>query len=70
MCSKYNNKASCSKNCGQGATRGYCQWRGDNITMLTSYATCSPDLTTCPDKECDELEGMFRHICPQDCACK
>lgn len=36
------------------------------------YATCSPQLATCPDLVCDPLEAMSQQIeqflCPQDCA--
>lgn len=35
------------------------------------YATCSPNLTTCPDNVCDPLEAMAHETenftCPQDC---
>lgn len=34
------------------------------------YPTCSPHLKTCPDSKCDEMEQMFPHLCPQDCASK
>ncbi|OAD57019.1 Proto-oncogene tyrosine-protein kinase receptor Ret, partial [Eufriesea mexicana] len=32
-----------------------------------NYPTCSPDLTHCPDNQCDEVERLDPRICPQDC---
>ncbi|GIY35168.1 uncharacterized protein CEXT_760281 [Caerostris extrusa] len=32
------------------------------------YATCSPDLSACPNGQCDELEMLQPTLCPQDCA--
>lgn len=48
-----------------------CMWRGEeypgnNTTHL--YATCTPDISTCPDGVCDALEDLNDLICPQDCA--
>ncbi len=34
-----------------------------------SYATCSVDPATCPDRRCDMLEQMSGN-CPQDCVPK
>lgn len=50
-----------------------CQWRSNNQTdMSRNYATCSPNLTTCPDSICDPLEELGQEIgkfiCPQDCS--
>lgn len=56
---------------------GRCVWRSNNkgnnrtngiAQMSEYYPTCSPDLTYCPDNECDELERIHPRICPQDCA--
>ncbi|XP_067131427.1 proto-oncogene tyrosine-protein kinase receptor Ret-like [Centruroides vittatus] len=70
-CSILAEKKECSDSCGRGATFGRCQWRSQNrrVAVPTSrYATCSPDLKSCPDGYCDELETLDRKICPQDCA--
>lgn len=47
-------------------------WRHNYVSGITvNYATCSPDLLTCPDGICDPLEhiaqNMEVNICPQDC---
>lgn len=45
-------------------------WRGEETPSnqpTTLYSTCSPDIKTCPDKKCDELEQLEISICPQDC---
>lgn len=70
-CSILAERNECIRTCGRGASLGHCQWRQQNrrIVVPTShYATCSPDLETCPDGKCDELETIDRKICPQDCA--
>ncbi|GBM44309.1 Proto-oncogene tyrosine-protein kinase receptor Ret [Araneus ventricosus] len=57
--------------CGNGSPNGFCEWRTGpftNIGPTTNYATCSPDLSVCPDGLCDDLEQMERSLCPQDCA--
>ena len=37
-------------------------------TSGQSYSTCSTDLRTCPDGQCDNLEKLHSEIlCPQDC---
>ena len=43
--------------------------RGDetNSRMDYNYGTCTHDITTCPDRTCDELENKFKSLCPQDC---
>jgi proto-oncogene tyrosine-protein kinase Ret len=48
-----------------------CMWRGDRNPSnepTTLYSTCTPDVATCPDEVCDELEQLHDSICPQDCA--
>ncbi|KAK4876399.1 hypothetical protein RN001_012821 [Aquatica leii] len=84
FCSFYKNKKDCNKACGlsTGGSPGVerrksinnperCMWRGDQnpgnvVTHL--YATCTPDISTCPDGICDSLEDLHYLICPQDCA--
>ena len=68
-CSKYGEQAACEGACGLGAGSGRrCQWRYQQGTGLTThYGTCSPNLATCPDGVCDELERMVPSLCPQDC---
>ncbi|XP_058807437.1 uncharacterized protein LOC131673446 isoform X2 [Phymastichus coffea] len=47
-----------------------CAWRpsqANSSAMTEKYETCSPDLATCPDNACDELEQLDPRICPQDC---
>ncbi|KAK5645002.1 hypothetical protein RI129_006302 [Pyrocoelia pectoralis] len=83
MCAYYKSKKDCNKACGisTGGSPGVerrktinnperCMWRGDQhpgneLTHL--YATCTPDVSTCPDGNCDSLEKLSRLICPQDC---
>jgi hypothetical protein len=35
--------------------------------FTANYSTCSPDINTCPDGNCDSLEKLNHLICPQDC---
>ncbi|XP_046644788.1 proto-oncogene tyrosine-protein kinase receptor Ret-like [Daphnia pulicaria] len=72
-CAKFRTETGCNEVVGSVATdqRG-CAWRrsdGNNTVNGPSrmYQTCSPDLTTCPDGYCDELEALSWEICPQDC---
>ncbi|XP_050423996.1 proto-oncogene tyrosine-protein kinase receptor Ret isoform X2 [Adelges cooleyi] len=46
-----------------------CQWRESPKPDLftTNYSTCTPDINTCPDGNCDQLESIDSLICPQDC---
>ncbi|XP_029175598.1 proto-oncogene tyrosine-protein kinase receptor Ret [Nylanderia fulva] len=83
-CAIAKSREDCEKSCGfasgifsKDSFVGQCVWRGnknnrtnDIYQMSESYHTCSPDLTYCPDNECDELENMHPHICPQDCVDK
>ncbi|XP_050459947.1 proto-oncogene tyrosine-protein kinase receptor Ret isoform X1 [Cataglyphis hispanica] len=81
-CANAESREDCEKSCGiasgvfsKDSFVGQCVWRGNkenNRTNVTSqmseyYSTCSPDLTYCPDNECDELERSNPRICPQDC---
>lgn len=64
--------------CGNGSATGYCTWRPESRSSSSprssgpssEYAACSPDLDTCPDGQCDEVEEMDPSICPLDCASK
>ena len=68
-CSYARDAQTCAMISGYGAS-GRCVWRhGDNdiSTLTAEYSTCSPDLTHCPDRHCDELEDLVPLLCPQDC---
>ncbi|XP_076317921.1 proto-oncogene tyrosine-protein kinase receptor Ret-like isoform X2 [Tachypleus tridentatus] len=70
LCASFENEDHCTSSCGAGVGRGRCLWkRGITSTSFMSmeYATCSTNLETCPDGECDELEELDRVLCPQDC---
>ncbi|KAJ6647010.1 Proto-oncogene tyrosine-protein kinase receptor Ret, partial [Pseudolycoriella hygida] len=74
ICSELENKKKCMETCGVGTQGEGCQWRPNNATLpvlSNKYATCSPNITTCPNKECDPLEELGESlgvlICPQDC---
>ncbi|KAG8185848.1 hypothetical protein JTE90_004390 [Oedothorax gibbosus] len=68
-CSVHGTAEACTSSCGRGASGGHCQWRSQaSPTLVSEYATCSPDLLTCPDGRCDELERLDPLLCPQDCA--
>ena len=68
-CGSFYYMNECEAACGEGSA-GACQWRPYRDSQLRSkeYGTCSPNLTTCPDQICDELEMTFQSVCPQDCA--
>ncbi|XP_076368849.1 proto-oncogene tyrosine-protein kinase receptor Ret-like [Tachypleus tridentatus] len=70
LCASSEDKEYCESLCGAGTARGRCSWRPEvNSTSFisTEYATCSANLKTCPDGECDELEMFDNSLCPQDC---
>ncbi|ODN03157.1 Proto-oncogene tyrosine-protein kinase receptor Ret [Orchesella cincta] len=83
LCSVHADSKSCEQSCGYGSP-GKCFWRqkpgfnnslsNDDVTDqpvdIAQYPTCSPHLGTCPDGKCDEMEQLFPHLCPQDCATK
>ncbi|KAI4502874.1 hypothetical protein M0802_001918 [Mischocyttarus mexicanus] len=79
-CANAESRRDCELSCGVGGGNilnngtyvGQCIWRwnGSNslpTQMTKRYATCSPDLNSCPDYTCDELERLDPRICPQDC---
>lgn len=71
-CGQYDNKKDCTSHCGVGTGSGQlsdCVWREAQSTnmMTKTYATCSPNLDSCPDTVCDPLEQLDPNICPQDC---
>ncbi|XP_063969094.1 proto-oncogene tyrosine-protein kinase receptor Ret-like isoform X1 [Lytechinus pictus] len=69
-CSRLRNRADCLTHCGAGSIHDHCSWRADGLrrAMSTVYATCTPNINTCPDNRCDPLEMEHRNdICPQDC---
>ncbi|EFN69712.1 Proto-oncogene tyrosine-protein kinase receptor ret [Camponotus floridanus] len=80
-CANANSREKCEKSCGiasgvfsNNSFVGRCVWRDNkgsnraNISQMSkNYSTCSPDLTYCPDNECDALERSNPRICPQDC---
>ncbi|KAK4318588.1 hypothetical protein Pmani_010423 [Petrolisthes manimaculis] len=69
-CAVHTYQVNCENSCGYSASQGRCKWRHNNergIIQSTHYATCSPDLATCPNGVCDELEIKNQAICPQDC---
>ena len=68
-CSEFMTVETCESGCGYGAANGRCHWRRNNSSASVSsdYETCSPFLSTCPDRRCDELETLVPRLCPQDC---
>ncbi|XP_012542287.1 proto-oncogene tyrosine-protein kinase receptor Ret [Monomorium pharaonis] len=74
-CAYAESREKCEKFCGigsgvlsNGSFIGRCVWRNNNATQMSEYySTCSPNLSYCPDNECDELERSVPHMCPQDC---
>ena len=69
-CAVHSDKEICTDSCGAGSINGSCIWRppSSHPTIQTSkYATCSPNLATCPNRICDELEEAMPDLCPQDC---
>ncbi|XP_015604148.1 proto-oncogene tyrosine-protein kinase receptor Ret isoform X2 [Cephus cinctus] len=77
-CANAESRRECESSCGlaSGTFRkdkyaSECVWRVNSANnppaMSERYETCSPDLTYCPDHECDHLERLDFRICPQDC---
>jgi hypothetical protein len=69
LCAEFKNRDKCQRGCGAGSS-SFCTWRSSKAPsdkMSQDYATCSPDFAFCPNGECDELEQLELHICPQDC---
>ncbi|XP_022239773.1 proto-oncogene tyrosine-protein kinase receptor Ret-like [Limulus polyphemus] len=70
LCASFEDEDHCTSSCGAGVQRGRCLWRrGITSTsfMSVEYATCTTNLETCPNGECDELEEFDKTLCPQDC---
>uniref|UniRef100_A0A2H8TDK2 Proto-oncogene tyrosine-protein kinase receptor Ret n=1 Tax=Melanaphis sacchari TaxID=742174 RepID=A0A2H8TDK2_9HEMI len=63
-----DTKFECTSSCGIGAF-SKCQWRESPKpdAFTANYSTCTPDINTCPDGNCDSLEKLNDLICPQDC---
>ncbi|XP_033304852.1 proto-oncogene tyrosine-protein kinase receptor Ret [Bombus bifarius] len=78
-CANAETPEDCESSCGVGSgfySKGnfsaQCVWRwnkrpNQGSIMSEYYPTCSPDLSHCPDNQCDELERLDPRICPQDC---
>ncbi|KAF3427350.1 hypothetical protein E2986_12135 [Frieseomelitta varia] len=78
-CANAETPEDCESSCGvasgfysKGNFSGQCVWRWNKRSNQASimseyYPTCSPNLSHCPDNQCDELELLDRRICPQDC---
>ena len=73
-CAVHSKKEICIDSCGVGSKNGSCTWRQPSTTIIdhrsfrtSKYATCSPNLATCPNRICDELEEAMTDLCPQDC---
>ncbi|XP_035387726.1 proto-oncogene tyrosine-protein kinase receptor Ret isoform X2 [Electrophorus electricus] len=68
-CAEKRQRGECETFRGLGAPTGRCQWRQDTFStgISETYSTCSPDLHTCPDGNCDVIESKNISICPQDC---
>ncbi|XP_030060839.1 proto-oncogene tyrosine-protein kinase receptor Ret [Microcaecilia unicolor] len=67
-CAENKHRSECEECGGLGVLAGRCQWRqGDKKGITTNYSTCTPNLQTCPDGNCDAIEGKDPSVCPQDC---
>ena len=69
LCAEFRTEEDCHQAKGAIAStdnRG-CSWRKDEKKPSSQYQTCSVDLITCPDGNCDDLESLYWSICPQDC---
>ncbi|KAG8183298.1 hypothetical protein JTE90_025998 [Oedothorax gibbosus] len=72
-CSFHPDENQCLDSCGKGSPSGPCSWRSGSLTSdgpRSDFATCSSNLESCPDGDCDELEMLEPSLCPQDCATK
>ncbi|GAB1604720.1 proto-oncogene tyrosine-protein kinase receptor Ret-like [Argonauta hians] len=70
-CSFYKTNKECLSHCGLGSPSGHCQIRkGIMHTPTVLYGTCSPNLDSCPDGICDDVEKQHPMLCPQDCTVK
>lgn len=70
ICSSYRDINNIYSNLRRAFSK--CQWRESPKpdTFTVNYSTCTPDINTCPDGNCDSLEKMNHLICPQDCTSK
>lgn len=67
-CSESKNRRECEECDGLGSLNGRCKWRQGNGEGITkNYSTCTPNILTCPDGNCDPVERKDSAICPQDC---
>lgn len=67
-CSHYQFKDDCESACGIGSKNGRCKWRPHSGKLVSNiYNTCTPDIETCSNRNCDQLEKLAFLICPQDC---
>uniref|UniRef100_A0A8C4QUL0 Receptor protein-tyrosine kinase n=1 Tax=Eptatretus burgeri TaxID=7764 RepID=A0A8C4QUL0_EPTBU len=67
-CSEHQQRSLCETCSGVGALTGFCRWRQGPATGISkNFSTCSPNLLTCPDGICDEIEANHTVLCPQDC---
>uniref|UniRef100_UPI00358E37D9 proto-oncogene tyrosine-protein kinase receptor Ret n=1 Tax=Myxine glutinosa TaxID=7769 RepID=UPI00358E37D9 len=67
-CSEHQQRSLCEACSGIGALTGFCHWRqGPAAGISRNFSTCSPNLLTCPDGICDEIEANHSDLCPQDC---
>lgn len=67
-CSHYQFKEDCESACGIGSKNGRCKWRPHSGKSLSNiFNTCTPDIETCSNRNCDPLERVDDLICPQDC---
>ena len=71
-CAAHSDEGICTDSCGVGSKIGSCTWRTPPSTIeqyipTSKYATCTPNLATCPNRICDELEEAMPDLCPQDC---
>ena len=68
-CSHYQFKEDCESACGIGSKNGRCKWRPHSGQLISNiFNTCTPDIETCSNRNCDSLEKLSFKICPQDCA--
>ncbi|XP_013381944.1 proto-oncogene tyrosine-protein kinase receptor Ret-like [Lingula anatina] len=69
-CSFQKSPENCTNACGFGSPTGDCVFKpGADLGLVSTkgYGTCTPDVRTCPDGVCDELERLQPHLCLQDC---
>lgn len=71
FCAYYTTKSDCESACGVGSPDLKCKWRQGPNLYTSNYTTCTSDLQTCSDQQCDGLEKLAYdkkiYVCPQDC---